>query len=373
MRALVITGTDVKYFQAVGGVDLSMPKLPQAYPYYGYLINNGIEVKILSLEDNIERQKCGKKNNSFWQCLKVLSLRQYISSFDVVISWGFIGAWLALVFSLFNIKSKVFTVVFANYSPNSNLAFGKIKNKLFFKGLKCCRGLIYMTHRQVVEAINDLKLLQEQIYYMPVGVDVNYFCPVSESNKVSFGSELLNLLKEPYILVSGDQLRDELSILNILKGTGFKLVRITQSKKTEEFWSDWKRQSCSKELDVFCKSHLSFEEVKFIYQHALCLLNLVDNSWQPAGWTVMTEAMACGIPVIMNKGLVTEELRFYQDPLPLFEVGSICDGDKVKEILKHLKSNPDLRKKIGYLGRKCVENNFSIDKMGKIFFDILHY
>ena len=41
----------------------------------------------------------------------------------------------------------------------------------------------------------------------------------------------------------------------------------------------------------------------------LAYAGLVNSTWQPAGWTVACEALASGLPIVLYKGLVSNELN----------------------------------------------------------------
>ena len=172
------------------------------------------------------------------------------------------------------------------------------------------------------------------------------------------------------MVVAGYQLKNEIKIAKIIEDSGIKLVRLTQSSNVEKFWQDWAK--ADKTIDVFCKAGLSFQEVRYIYQHAICVLNIVNNTWQPAGWTVATEAMACGTPVIMSSGLSTKELKSYKYNAPFFiEIDPLLDIGLVRQELSKLIISKELRKDLSVAGREFVENNLQIEVTGKALVRIL--
>lgn len=358
MKTLVIVGSDINKFQKVGMGDENHPRLPLAYPFYGYLMKHDIDVELLHLNEKLPLIKY----------FQLVYLTKYISSFDVIISFGFIGAWLSILLSLFGANRKVLTLVYANVS--GKLITNKIKDFIFNFGLRLCGKVIYMTREQQSQAINKLKFIQNQTCYLPVGVDTRFFNPVS-IEKSLISPEILKLEKMSYIVVSGDQLRDEKYIAKFVKETGLKFVRLTQSKKIEEFWTEYKESNLNN-FDVFCRANLNFHEIRYVYQNAFCLLNLVDNSWQPAGWTVMTEAMACGIPVIMNSGIVTRELKNYQVTLPIIEINNLTGLKETKRVLEKLSKDLSSLQYIKKTSREFVEKNLAIEVTGKYLIEIIN-
>jgi glycosyltransferase involved in cell wall biosynthesis len=88
----------------------------------------------------------------------------------------------------------------------------------------------------------------------------------------------------------------------------------------------------------------------------------------------MTEALACGLPVIMNHGLVTEEMKLYlrsEALLPFIELDSV-DFIAARNAIAHLANCPEgQRKQLGELGRCFVEEHFNIDKTSITAYKIL--
>jgi glycosyltransferase involved in cell wall biosynthesis len=102
------------------------------------------------------------------------------------------------------------------------------------------------------------------------------------------------------------------------------------------------------------------------------VVNLVDSSWQPAGWTAVTEAMACGVPVIVNHGLVTVELRRYLKPgesVPFIEIREPAASLALEEILRLL-SSPQTNLMLGQQARRFVMEHLSIERMATEFADL---
>ena len=371
MRIIVITNTGLKRFCQVGGDDPNSPRVSLAYPFNGYLKEKGISVEIFSLKNRIVDSENIGQDLSLISYFKIIPFAKYFASFDFIVTLGAMGPYLATILTPLLANKKVFTVVFANSPPPSEGILGKIKNLVFQTGLRTCGGLIYMTQEQMNYAIENFKLPLEKVHHLPLGVDTKFFVPLSSCVDVMVRKELLDLPLKKYVVAAGDQLRDEHQIAKIMKETELKLVRLTQSDRIEKFWEKF-NQTNSGQADVFCKARLDFQEVRYVYQHALCVLNLVDNSWQPAGWTVATEAMACGIPVVMNSGLVTRELKRYQDPPPLLEISSTPEIGEVRKELKKLSADFTFAKNLGQSGRKYIEDNLQIEKTGEILINILH-
>ncbi|MFA6008077.1 MAG: hypothetical protein WC784_05575, partial [Candidatus Shapirobacteria bacterium] len=308
-----------------------VPQYSQSYPFIQGLEERGIRVSTL---DGGEVKLDGREISDWWRgYLSVPKLIRIINKHRIVFIWSTLGVMLSALSELpfLNfLKDKIILVLFYNHNPNHNLLKKILLDKLMYFGLKNCKAALYMLEKHIKEAKSIYALDDKKIVYCPAGVDVVFFKPKSEildkEKEYGVSEQILEFVKKPYIVVSGDQLRSESDIIEVLDGLNFSLVRLTQNTHIEYFWKNKKPS-----FPVFCVSHLNPFEVRYLYQNAFCCLNLVDNSWQPAGWTAITEAMACGLPVIMNSGLVTEEInRLSFTKKPFIEVNGFSSAN-IKE------------------------------------------
>lgn len=349
MKILVVTLSDLSQFVEQGGYGPDTPKLSQAYPFYGYLKENGHEVEVISLKDILMKyQGLGLFPSYFYLAKNI----KYILSFDVIFSWGFYGAWIANLLKSYNQNRKVATIIYSIWPPTKNI-FSDLKYYLFCKGLSLCGVTLYMTESQASYAEQVADLDRSRIHKYLVGVDQDFFS--SNENSENISEDLLNELNEPYIMVCGDQLRNEEAIIPVLLESNIKLVRPTQSTLAKDFWEKMKNKY-SKDIKVFSKLKVSFNELRVMYKKALCVLNLTDNSWQPAGWSVMAESLSCGTPVIMKRGLVSNELDLYGGKNPVCVIDSERDISRIKDIIFRLKSDNNYLYEL-----KKMSNEFAIN------------
>ena len=358
MRVLLVTAGDPDRFRRLGGgTDSSYPKHELAYPYYGLLLEQGLEVNITTMR--------------YRDLRSVHKVARSLRHYDAAFCWSLEGPALALAALPLRQSRKVHTVVYANDPPRSNPLAGMLRQAGFKAGLRAGGIAIYVTNEQAREAHRDMGLPTMRRAYLQVGTDIDFFAPWPAHSESLVRPEVRRLAEERYVVAGGDQQRDEGLIAKVLSGLGVKLVRLTQEPSIQRHWDAWAQRD---KLDVFCMARLSFPEIRFVYQRAMCVLNLVENSWQPAGLTTAKEALACGAPLIMNSGLTTRELKAHLKPsekIPLMELASRTDWGEARDAVKTLQADPDRARALGAAGRRLVEERLNISRRASELFYIL--
>jgi glycosyltransferase involved in cell wall biosynthesis len=226
-----------------------------------------------------------------------------------------------------------------------------------------------MTKQQQEQATTLFGCPRDRTGFLRVGVDTEFFHPGRSSDAAGVRKEIVDFARQQYWVAAGDQLRDEMRVLDLVKRSAIPLVRITRNRLIVKFWADIAKTTS---VPILCIANVTWTELKYIYQNALSVVNLVDSSWQPAGWTAVTEAMACGVPVIVNHGLVTVELRRYLKPgesVPFIEIREPAASLALEEILRLL-SSPQTNLMLGQQARRFVMEHLSIERMATEFADL---
>jgi glycosyltransferase involved in cell wall biosynthesis len=106
------------------------------------------------------------------------------------------------------------------------------------------------------------------------------------------------------------------------------------------------------------KSTLSDEELRDLYRRSMAVVVPLKDVYQPTGYSVTLQAMACGKPVVLSRirGLWAPELLRDGENCLL-----VPPGDKVAlaTAIKRLASDPELRERLGKAARTTAEEHFS--------------
>lgn len=171
------------------------------------------------------------------------------------------------------------------------------------------RGAVLMTDEQASAADRDCAGTLPVLRFT-WGIDSTFYRRPSEKFDVSgeVEQQAENLLSAPYLILAGDQQRLDDDAVNLVENYGLRLVRLPQERSTA-YW--YRQQIRERGLDgrLFVFERVNYPTLRFLLQNALAYVGLVDSTWQPAGWTVLCEALASGTPAIVYEGLTTREMR----------------------------------------------------------------
>jgi len=141
-------------------------------------------------------------------------------------------------------------------------------------------------------------LAEDRMAWVPFGVDTAFFSP---------GSAPPN--GEPFVVVSGNQQRDENAVLAQARTGGVRLVRVANTPWVRRTYAPALRDEPTLGRWLAFEQHLPASGLRAVYRTArLAWLPLVASD-EPAGLTVALEAAACGCPLLLPEGLTTEVLE----------------------------------------------------------------
>lgn len=346
MRVRVLVTVDPADFRALGGDDPGLPRQPLAYPFYGGLKRQGWEVDL----KRVRSDGLGKLATALAGAADLEALRD---SPDIVIALGMGGGELLFLAGGRRDARRVAVV----QTPRSGHLRGIkriARDALVRRALRRSALVLFQLREQADEEPTRLRLDPKAVAAWTIGIDSRYFAPAPAFADATIRPEIRALAGRPYAITAGDQLRDEALLAAVMKESGLSFVRVSQETRVEAFWAG--------RPDAFCRARLPAAEMRFLYQHATCSLNLADNSWQPAGYTVALESLACGAPMIMNHGLVTRELARHGSPPPFIEIASPVRVDEARSRLRELAADLARRAALARDGRALVERELTIER-----------
>ena len=113
--------------------------------------------------------------------------------------------------------------------------------------------------------------------------------------KVSTG--IIDLVgNQPFVLIPGDRGRDHAILSHLARNLPFTYIRVSRSISSRE------TDRLSSLPGVHVLRFIPYDDLLWLYRNATVVLNLVDDSSDSAGMTVLFEAMSCGASIITPSG-----------------------------------------------------------------------
>lgn len=118
------------------------------------------------------------------------------------------------------------------------------------------------------------------------------------------------------------------------------------------------RANVHKTAGSYHRSTLDDEELRRLYQEAMAIVVPLKDVYQPSGYSVTLQAMACGKPVILsrNRGLWAPELLRHEENCLLVTPG---DRGELAGAMNRIAADPALRARLGSAARDTVLQHFT--------------
>lgn len=220
------------------------------------------------------------------------------SAFDAVICYSTTGTVIASLLSLRLRRPRV--VVYLQSQINPGGAFPKrLLRRLTWRWAVANADAVVSVLWDVTEEIRRRHPRRaHRVFYSPVGADTKFFDPALANVKPQL--ENLNVASKQFLLVVGDYTRDDAFIFESLQNRKVPIVRITRDQGVYERVGSL-LQLHRRSDDVLLRG-VSFADLRWLYANATAVLFAADDSWEPAGITALTEALATGAVCIANAG-----------------------------------------------------------------------
>ncbi len=282
------------------------PRLPLPYALGGAFVFAGHTLSGIDL-----CSAASKANSTPFQA--IYHKREVVAALravDVAILWGGF-AYRSLLLSLLNARSRRKICCLMYSMPTQRLGLKHYLRDVAVSQLgNLSGGVVVMTSEQeclAKEYFGDAL----PVIKLRCGIDTAFYRLPSLCTVIpdEYRRAMDDLLKYPYVVMPGDELRCNDDAIKFVERTNLRLIRISQYGDKSDIGL-MKRRIHDRGLGnrIFVFEKISYEFLRFILQHAAGYVGLVDSSWQPAGWTVACEALASGLPMVLYEGLVSREL-----------------------------------------------------------------
>ncbi|MBO8232356.1 hypothetical protein CU311_06640 [Prochlorococcus marinus str. MU1402] len=280
--------------------------------------------------------------------LSVAKFKRIIKVSDYVVSLtdGF-SISLAFYYTFIDTKTKIKLVgafhKLSDYDTNLPKFLKKFYYKLFFKILKRLDFIIFYGNADRLNSIKNFNIKKEKTFLIRFGVDTKFWEP---NKKINFNSNyLFSIGQDPardfntLLKVSTKKkIHIHTSLLNFRDDSKFKITNGTYHKS---------------------KNSLSDLQIKKLYQDSFAVIVPLKDVFQPSGYSVTLQAMACGKPVIITytKGLWAPEV-FHNLKNCIFVKPGDVRG--IENAIKLLENDRKTYEYISKEARKIVEEHFSL-------------
>lgn len=282
------------------------------------------------------------------------------------------------LYSKFNSVNSVFTLYSSvDNKKNKDLKYPKImhllnfsKNKPFTKLLSYLTDKIIVTSKSAQKSLKMMKISDEKVIHIPIGVDLTLFCPLNDINHVRNSLGIHESQK--IILFAGDitpwkGLDIFLKSINEVKKNFKDIIFVIMTKNIYKYENERKKEV----MDFIRLNNLEsntifigqMKKINEIYGIAniivfpfITLFSVMDIPLSAL------EAMAMSKPIIATRvGSFEELIENEKDGILI----SPNNETELSEAIVYLLNNPDLCKLISINARDNVKNDYDILQVTK--------
>ena len=293
----------------------------------------GSLIKELSKENEISfLVKEGSKNKYKVDNKKIFSsFDLMLEKVDIFISIG--SSHLKLLrknFSLKNaslLRQKSFPIIYRSIKKSINE--NSLKNRLI---LSFSRSQIYTSSKQFKYASKNNV---GNPIFLPIGIDLGFYY-----NSKSNSNFLQKIINQKYIIMHGDEEREEDKLIKLANFLKIGIVRINQyPDKSKNNLFELARSY--KDIPfIYNFQNIDFHNYIWLLKNAAIYAGMVNSKFQPAGWTALCEAIILGIPSIISRGITSDDYlksipKEIQNQFNLLITENInADSEKIKNFFK---------------------------------------
>ena len=222
-----------------------------------------------------------------------------------------------------------------------------IKFRIINSLIKELDGLICLSNMQKDFAIINFPFLKNKIYFIPLGVDIEYYKPIF-------------LGRKNFILSAGrDNGRDYKTVIEAAKKMPNENFQIVCSKRNLVGVDN-----IPKNVKIFFDIPTTELNKKYKEAKMLLLITHSDEFFDASdcsGQTVLLDAMAIGLPIIASKKKYLPD--YAKDKTDVLTV-DFYNSDEIVKKVSFLSKNDKYRSQLAKNARETIEKNFSTEMMG---------
>ena len=284
---------------------------------------------------------------SVFQFIHLIKKAKYVVSLTDGFSIS-LGFYFSFINKKNNIKLAGAFHKLSDYQKKIPKFLKSLYYRIFLKSLKRLDYVVFYGEADRRYAINHFNLEKTKTHILQFGVDTLFW----EPNKKN------NFLSKYLFSIGQDPSRDFKTLLTV-KTT--KLIHIHTNllpKRNDKFF-----KITNGSYHAY-KNSLTDLSIKKLYQESFAVIVPLKDVFQPSGYSVTLQAMACGKPVVLTltKGLWAPKLFKNHENCLLVRPKNKKD---IEQAIKFLENNELAYKKICLNARKTALNYFSLDEANK--------
>lgn len=364
MHLLVAMHNNLQEWRDTMARPVDKPRLPLPYAFGAAFLNRGHRLSAVNLTEGAPTSS----HEPFEKIYSQKDLPQALQQVDVAALWGGHGITAALkqLFLPYSKKRVILNSYVWQAYGDMSLRARRLVLATRLAAL-VSRATVLMTAEQAEQARAVLPQ-RVPIIRFRCGLDTSFYRIRSSFEDVptEYRPAAEELLKAPYVIMPGDELRFNADALDLVERSEFRLVRISQYSQavTQELRKEVLRRGITDRFFVF--EGISYPFMRFLLQHASAYVGLVNATWQPAGWTVACEALASGLPVILYEGLVSRELSRLGVPDGLLVSIPIRDVSLVQRALQN-RVTAKARTEIAVTAQRFAAEQLDFERLSSSF------
>jgi glycosyltransferase involved in cell wall biosynthesis len=228
-------------------------------------------------------------------------------SFDLVICYSTPGTLIASALSLLPFtRPRVVLYLQAKVNPGGAPWSRWLRRRLWRRAVKHADAIVSVLFEVTAEIRELCADRGHRVYYAPVGSDAKFFDPLQAVHRPN-SADLRDLESGRFLLVVGDFSRDDAFLYEALADGAVPLVRVTRDPVVHGRVVELARRF-GRPGDLLLM-RTTFADLRWLYGNAAAVLFAGNDSWEPAGITSLTEALASGgICVAGAGGCIEREL-----------------------------------------------------------------